>query len=187
LSGNGRIRPRQVVRFGLALAVCGAVVSWSYGHPELYRPLAPLEERTAEATEWLLCRSGIEVERAGSVLSHPAGFAYNLGYRCTGAAVFAFLAVGILVLPLSWRTRRRGLSVGILLVLVTNQARLVSLYYIGVHQPPAVFDFAHRVLWEAAMVGVILAVWLRCLRQGRSSAAGPPGGRSSALPGLEAG
>ena len=65
----------------------------------------------------------------------------------------------------------RGLIVGVPLVLAANLARLVSLFFIGVHRRQA-FDFAHLVLWEAAMVLVILAVWIWCF----ASPGDAPGG-----------
>lgn len=156
-----RIGMADVVRFGLVMGTFGAAVRWSYRHPGLYGLLAPVEGWTAGATRWLLAWSGIEVERAGTILSHPGGFACNVGYRCTGLVVAAFLAMGLLALPLGWRTRARGLIVGVPLVLAANLARLVSLFYVGVHRRD-LFDVAHLVLWELAMVLVILGVWIGC-------------------------
>lgn len=159
------------MRFGLVLGAFGAAVSWSYRHPRLYGLLAPVESWTTDATCWLLAWSGIEVERAGTVLSHPGGFSCDIGYRCTGVVVAAFLIAGLLALPLGWRSRARGVAVGVPLVLAVNLARLVSLYFVGVHWPEA-FDFAHLVAWEAAMVLAILGVWIGC-----ASRLGTPAGR----------
>ena len=163
MSRAAAIRPREILRFALLMAAFGGAVSWSYDHPGLYRHLAPAEGWTAAATHSLLLRTGIEVERAGTLLAHPAGFAYDLGYRCTGLVVAAFLVVGLMALPLPRGRRLWGLLVGVPVVMAANLARLVSLYFVGVHLPGA-FDFAHLVLWEAAMVLLILAVWAACLR-----------------------
>ena len=168
-----RLGVAAVVRFGLTVGIFGAVVSWSYRHPRLYELLSPVESWAAGGTRWLLAWSGIEVERAGTVLSHSSGFAYNVGYRCTGLVVAAFLAVGLVALPLGRRARARGLIVGVPLVLAANLARLVSLFYVGVHRPAA-FDIAHLVVWEGAMVLVILAVWFKCLGSIGGAAGGPP-------------
>lgn len=158
------IRSRDILRFGLSLALLGAAVIWSYGRPELYRLFGPVETWTAAATEWLLLRCGSDVERVGRALSHSGGFAYTIGYRCTGLVVAAFLAVGLLAAPLPRRIRLRGLIVGVPVVLAANLARLVSLFLVGVHWPAA-FDFAHLTLWEGAMVLVILAVWAGCWKR----------------------
>lgn len=181
-----RIGMADVVRFGLAVGAFGAVVRWSYRHPGLYAFLSPVEGWTAGATRWLLAGSGIEVERAGTILSHPGGFAYNVGYRCTGLVVVAFLAVGLLALPLGWRARARGLMAGVPLVLAANLARLVSLFYVGVYRREA-FDFAHLVLWEAAMVLVILAVWIGSSRGLADAAGAPPDAAVRAGPPLQPG
>ena len=134
MSASKRIGMVDVVRFGLVMGIFGAAVSWSYGYPRLYGLLSPVEGWTTDATRWLLAWSGIEVGRVGTVLSHPGGFAYDIGYRCTGLVVAAFLGVGLLALPLGWRARARGLIVGLPLVLAANLARLVGLFFVGVHR-----------------------------------------------------
>jgi hypothetical protein len=52
-----------------------------------------------------------------------------------------------------------GALICVPLFVALNFVRLVNLFYLGVYEPNR-FDLAHDVLWEAAMVVGIYAMWL---------------------------
>jgi exosortase/archaeosortase family protein len=101
---------------------------------------------------------GIEAARMVFQIHHPAGFAYEIYYRCTGILPVAILAICIVVFPASWRNKCIGLALGIPFLVALNLMRLVHLFYLGVHAPAA-FDLAHRVIWEAVIVSATVLIW----------------------------
>lgn len=142
------------------LTLLGFVVALTvfYSRPELHRVLDPVERATARATEALVAATGLEVERRGTVLRHPEGFACEIYHRCTGIPVAALLAAGLWALPGSRRSRIAGAALGTALILAVNLARLVHVYSLGVRRPEA-FAAAHGIYWETAMVLLVVAFW----------------------------
>ncbi len=121
--------------------------------------LAPLTTWTAGVTPVLLRWAGMEATRVATVVSHPSGFAYEIYYRCTGFLPVAVLTTAILASPGRWRRKLVGLVVGVPVLIALNLARLVHLFYVGVHRPAA-FDFAHAVLWQGLVILAIAGLWL---------------------------
>ena len=118
---------------------------------------------TAEVTAGLLQAAGLEVERNGSVVSHPEGFGVYVYYLCTGWPLAMVMLIGLAALPGRLATKLLAAVAGVAALLVINQLRLVSLFWIGLLLPGA-FDFAHLWVWEPVMllcVGAIWAMWIR--------------------------
>ncbi|MGH7321640.1 MAG: exosortase H, partial [Candidatus Rokuibacteriota bacterium] len=151
---------RQVnLRFLAVLAGFAGVVFLTYREEVLGTLVAPLTAWTAGVTLGLIRQAGMEATRVAAVVSHPSGFAYEIYYRCTGVLPVAFLATAILAYPGRWQRKLVGLLVGVPVLMALNLTRLVHLFYLGVHHP-AVFDFAHSVLWEGLVILAILGLWL---------------------------
>lgn len=167
-------RPTWRWRFVLVVGGTWLALLPLYRSPRLFDTLAPLELLTARATAALVSICGMEVERVGAVLRHPAGFAYEIYYACTGLFLAAVLVAGLFALPGKGRAKLGLAVLGVAALFALNLVRLMSLFYIGVHHRP-IFDFAHEVAWEALMLGLVLLFWLACLRAMR-----PP--RTAALP-----
>ncbi len=146
---------RVVVALGLALAGLWAVEL----DPAARGILAPLELATAQLTAAMLGWIGLPVAREATVLVHAEGFACEIYYTCT-----AFIPVVLLVAAIApWPTQRParilGALVGAVLLVLLNQARLVSLVWVGVHVPEA-FDVAHTVAWPALLILATAGYWL---------------------------
>ncbi len=154
------------------LIVFTGAVLLAYREAVLGRLLGGLTEWTAEATFQVLGWLGIDVAREATVLYQPGGFAYEIYYRCTGFLPAALLATAILVSPGDWRRKLIGLAVGVPLIGLLNLARLVHLFAIGVTRPE-LFDLAHGVLWEGAMMVAVVGLWQAWERLGNSSATAP--------------
>lgn len=149
----------QYLRFVTVMVIFVAVVLPLSHENALGVLLAPWATWTARLTLALVHRFGMEAARAGTVLSHPDGFAYEIAARCTGILPVAFLSVSIVAYPGTLRRKCLGLGIGIPLLITLNLTRLVHLFYLGVHHP-AVFDVAHTVLWEGFLIVVIFGLWL---------------------------
>ncbi len=151
------------LRFAVVMAVFAGVVLLTYREDMLGPLLAPLTTLTAQITLALLHWLGMEAVRVATVISHPDGFAYEIYYRCTGFLPVAFLTASILASPGPLRRKCVGLAVGAPILIGINLARLVHLFYLGVHHP-ATFHFSHGVLWEGLFILATLGLWLRWTR-----------------------
>jgi archaeosortase B (VPXXXP-CTERM-specific) len=167
---------RDKFRFAAAMVSFMGVAVLLYRDSVLGAILSPLAVLTAQATLFLLHLSGIEAAQAASQIYHPGGFAYEVCYRCTGILPAAFLAVAILAYPGALSRKVIGLFLGVPVLISLNLARLMHLYYVGVHNPAA-FDLAHGYLWECLLILATFGIWFgwmrwakegkTCLLQGR--------------------
>lgn len=165
--------------FRLVVGVAGAVgvVLALELAPALQRLLDPLDILLARATEHLLTSMDMAVLRSGTVLTHPDGFGYRVGYECSGIRPAAVIAMMIFVVRATACQRVVGILLALVIIEALNLGRLVHLYWLGVHQPEA-FWMAHHVTWNIIAVSAVLvylAVWL-CLTAPRDGARdrGPP-------------
>ncbi len=153
---------RQLWRLALAgligIALLAAYVSNAIG-PFLNVPTQVTANAVAVAMRFV----GIDAVQDGVVVFRSAEFAYEIYYRCIGVLPAGALAIGIFAAPAGWRDKLIGLAVCIPLVLAINLIRLVHLFSIGVNNPEY-FWVAHRVLWEAAIVGMTLLIWVLWLK-----------------------
>lgn len=147
-------------------ALLGAPVAWlvvialaRVGVPAPGRLLAPVTELLATLVQSLLAWTGTQALRHGAFLYVPGAFAYEIVIGCTGLLPAAVLAMAILGSPGTAAAKRRGLLVGVPLVLAVNLLRLAHLFYLGVHWP-RLFAPAHTLGWEGTIVLITFAVWL---------------------------
>ena len=102
--------------------------------------------------------SGEAVERTGTVLSHPAGFAYEIYYPCSGVEMVVVLLAGLLALPPPQSGRGRPALWGIAVLLALNLVRLVHLYHVGVVHPES-FHFMHKTVWQGVLLIPLVVTW----------------------------
>jgi exosortase/archaeosortase family protein len=146
------------LRFVVTLIIFAGAVFLTYREEVLGPLLGSLTTLTAKTTFVLLELLRINVTREVSVIYQPGGFAYEIDYRCTGVLPVACLAVAILAYPGYLRHKLAGLAVGIPLLIGLNLVRLVHLFLIGVTRPE-LFELAHPVLWNGAMILGVLGLW----------------------------
>ncbi len=151
--------PLRQLQFVAVLILFGVAV-WILFRDEVLGPaLVGLRTGTAEATAALIHAVGLEAIREGTTISHPGGLAVEISRGCTGLVGAALLAVAIFAYPADRRSRVVGAMICVPLFVGLNFVRLVNLFYLGVYKP-IWFDLAHDLLWEAAMVVGIYAMWL---------------------------
>ncbi len=88
---------------------------------------------------------------------------------CDGMDVNILLASAIMAWPCALRRRLIAVATGLALLVVTNTARICTLYYVGVFAP-ASFDFVHHELWPAAILVIAVAVFLVFIANTRAHA-----------------
>jgi exosortase/archaeosortase family protein len=145
---------RLVLPLGLALAGIWVIEL----HPAARGVLAPLGVLTAEVTAAMLGSIGLAVAREGAVLAHSQGSAWEIDYACTAFTPVVLLVAAIAPWPAPRRARILGAAAGVALVFSLNQARLVSLVWLGVHTPE-IFDVAHTIAWPALLALATAGYW----------------------------
>lgn len=152
------LRDRLDLRFVLALSVYVSAVLLAFRDEVVGPAVLPLRVLTAKATQALIHGLGMEAVREATVISHPAGFAYDITRGCTAFVAMGFLTVAILAYRADLRPKLLGLAVGIPALLALNLVRLVHLFYLGVYRPD-LFRLAHQVVWQAVIVLAVFGLW----------------------------
>ena len=115
-----------------------------------------LSEVTARVTGWFLGLLGNDVTvRGTTVISSYCHF--EIIGECTAYYPCAILVASVLAYPTSWRRKLLGIGLGLPLLLLVNQGRLVSLCYI--HRRPN-FDFWHVMVWQSLIIFFTVMIWI---------------------------
>lgn len=157
-ASGGRRRSGRGVR--VAAAAAGLTLFLlAYRDELLGVALAPLAAATARVAAAMIELLGMEVASAASaVLRHPAGFACEVTYRCSGVLPAAVLSAAVAASAAPLRLKALGIAVGVPALWAVNLVRLVHLFHIGVYAPER-FELAHGVLWEGALMAAALGLF----------------------------
>jgi exosortase/archaeosortase family protein len=82
---------------------------------------------------------------------HAPGGGLNILNGCEGLEALFLLCAAFTVAPLRWRERMLGLGVGVVVVFVVNQARILLLFY-AYRFDHTWFDFLHGTVTPIAVV-----------------------------------
>lgn len=93
----------------------------------------------------------------GTSIASPA-FAVDIRRGCDAVEPSALCIAAVLALPVAFWRRLVGIAVGTLLLMVVNQIRIVSLYYVGARWPAA-FEVMHLDVWQAAFILLVIVYW----------------------------
>ena len=131
-----------------------------------------INDCTVEPAAWLVTRltPSVRVRAVDHSLRAPGG-GLNIVNGCEGMEAMFLLSAAFAVVPLPWRPRLTGLALGIAIVFVVNQVRILLLFY-GYRASPAWFDALHTTITPIGVVLVISAyfyAWL--VYSGRQTAA----------------
>ena len=159
-SGKGHTRPesRSGLRAWLIFVVVYAAlmaILFLWAAPLVNRGLAPL---TARATAWNLRLIGAGGYAVGTRVTSPL-LTVEIITECTAIFPLIIFLAAVVSFPAPRRRKILGLALGVPALLVINQVRLVSLFYIG-HWFPGAFQTAHLVVWQSLMIFATVLVWL---------------------------
>jgi len=93
----------------------------------------------------------------GPAISSPR-MSLLIGTGCDATLPLVVFVAAVLACPVGARRKATGILGGAALMLITNQVRIVSLYYASIHAPAA-FDVLHRDVWQGAFVLIAVAGW----------------------------
>jgi exosortase/archaeosortase family protein len=109
-----------------------------------------------------LLTPAVEARAVGSTLLGVDGAGLNVLNGCEGTEALLLLAAAFAVVPMPWRRRLAGLAVGVAVVFVVNQARILVLFYAN-RGTRAWFEMLHSVITPLAVVLLVAAyfyAWL---------------------------
>ena len=87
------------------------------------------------------------------------GFSVRIIKECTVVGPLLVLGMGIFSYPAPFRIKAWGLVWGVLIMLLVNQIRIASLFFIGV-KFPVFLEVAHLVIWQGILIVVGIVIWL---------------------------
>lgn len=133
-------------------------------------------EPTAQACGWLLSWIGQDVAVYGALIRGPET-RFEIVGECTAIFPAVLLVSGILAFPAGLRAKLVGVLTFLPAVLLLNQVRLLTLWFVQRHAPDA-FDLVHVYVWQPLMVVLVVAlfvIWLEWLvpRSGNGAATPP--------------
>jgi exosortase family protein XrtM len=93
---------------------------------------------------------GIGVVAQGSRIKAPGG-GINVLNGCEGTDILFLLAAAFLAFPMPWRRRLAGLGLGLVLVFLLNEARILALFY-AYRNDRALFDLLHSLVAPIVLI-----------------------------------
>ena len=118
----------------------------------------PYTERLAHVAAAILNVFGEGAAVSGTLLRSPR-FAVNIYHGCNGVLATAIYLSAVLAFPSRWRDKAVGAAIGIPAIQAINMARIVSLYYIGIHWPDF-FAAAHGYVWQSIVILLSMVIWI---------------------------
>ena len=157
---DGSATVHRIAVLLLLFLVLHTLLEW----PALDRPLFALNAATADAAIAWLALAGVPLLREGTMVIHAQGFVTEVHQVCTALLPAALLAVGIAMHPHgSAPDKLVGVLLGVLVVALVNQCRLVGVIWVGV-QASQWFSAVHEWLAPAWLVALTTAygwAWTR--------------------------
>lgn len=113
-----------------------------YGLPAFQQYIViPATNIQVQLSSWILNILGQDTRIDQGVI-YASGVALNVKAGCDGIEPTAFFIIGVLLVPLSWRSKLVGLAVGIIVLQLLNLIRIVGLFFAKVYWPSS-FDILH--------------------------------------------
>jgi exosortase/archaeosortase family protein len=121
--------------------------------------------------DWFVSYLAVYARLAGSVLRlidhtvHVVGadivgrVSFTVAKNCDAMDVNILFVSAIVAFPAPWSRRAVGIGAGLVLLVVINILRIVSLYFVDVHWPGA-FEYLHAEIWPFAIVALAVAGFL---------------------------
>ncbi|MCL5060912.1 MAG: exosortase/archaeosortase family protein [Candidatus Thermoplasmatota archaeon] len=145
-----------------------AVLQWAWGeardtwverlviHQATVRPAAALVQIiTPEA----------HAHPVAASIKAPGG-GLNILNGCEGTEVMFLLVAAFAAVRLGWRQKLVGLGVGLALVFVLNQARILALFY-AFRNERGLFDLLHTTVLPAVLIAAVALYFHAVLHRGR--------------------
>ena len=102
----------------------------------------------------------------GESISSPR-YSLSIARGCDAVEPSALFVAGVLAFPAALMSKLPGLLIGTFCLMVINQIRIISLFYVGIYWPKA-FHIMHVDVWQAVFIFLAILFWtlwaLRAIR-----------------------
>lgn len=157
-SRSGRNLGLRAILF-MFLAYAGMILVL-FALAESLRP--NLIDATAHATAALLTVLDAGAHTEGPVVVSRYGSVLII-YECTGIFPIVIVMSAVLAFPCGWRWKLLGLSLGVSIMLVLNQVRILSLVYLT-YLNAEMMERVHHIVWPTFIIfstAVLFVIWAR--------------------------
>ena len=93
------------------------------------------------------------------VIISTQGLSVRIIRECTVVGPVLVMGMGIFSYPASFRRKAWGVVWGTLIMLLVNQIRIASLFFIGI-KFPVLLEVAHLVIWQGILIAIGIVIWL---------------------------
>lgn len=97
----------------------------------------------------------VQASAQGSRIKAPGG-GINVLNGCEGTDVLFLLAAAFVAFPMPWRSRLAGLGIGLVLVFVLNEVRILALFH-AFRSDRALFDLLHGLVAPIVLIAAAAA------------------------------
>lgn len=163
--------PRASYPFGLSLAIFLGVFFalqwfWDAARDTWIERLIIHEVTVKPAVALIdLFTPEIDARPAGASIKAPGG-GLNILNGCEGTEIMFLLVAAFAAVRLSWRRRLTGLALGLGLVFLLNQARILALFYAFRDARP-LFDPLHTTVLPAVLIAAVALYFYAVLQRDR--------------------
>jgi archaeosortase B (VPXXXP-CTERM-specific) len=158
--------PPSFGHFVVRLMVYLFLTSLLFSLGQLHLHMGPLQRVMARgvgaASNWF--GAGATVD--GSLI-HVEHGGLEINHECTGVFVLLVYAMFVLAYPAPWQQRFYGITVGIIVLMAINVARLVALVVIA-SRYPSWFGYFHEYFFQGlfiALLAFLASVWTEQVRR----------------------
>ena len=146
---------RFVVVLLILLGLFEIILATSFMKEKLIPPYLEFYARLSGSVMELL---GEKVTVDGATVS-SVRYSVNIKRGCDAMQPSILFIAAVLAAPVIRWLKVPGLIFGLLFLMVMNLVRVVSLYYIGVHFSPSVFNVMHHDVWQAGFIFLAILIW----------------------------
>ncbi len=145
---------RFVVIFGVLMGLFYAVTMTSYMEEKGWTAYLDFNAKVSGAILGFL---GENVTVSGQLITSPRG-SLLIQRGCDAIHPSALFISAVLALPVSVWRKLPGMAVGTVVLMITNLARIISLFYVQIHFPRA-FEIMHIEVWQTLFIFFAVLLW----------------------------
>jgi archaeosortase B (VPXXXP-CTERM-specific) len=161
-----REKPPTFTAFAVRLLVYLFGVSLFFSLGGLHLRMGPLQEVIAASATAGANALGAEATRSGTTI-RLEGAALDINHECTGVFVLLVYGTFVFAYPAPWRERLYGVTLGTIVLMGINVARLVLLTWIASRRP-SWFAYFHEYFFQGlfiALLAFLASVWTEQVRR----------------------
>ncbi len=128
-------------------------------HPRIGKFFTAYLSFYARVSGAVLSILGHDITVIGQSISSPE-FRVQVVRGCDAIEATAMFVAAVIASPVALRWKVLGILGGVVLLGVVNLARIVSLFYIGIHCSKKTFDTMHVEVWQPVFILLAVCLWL---------------------------